>query len=68
MGSLRAQEYLREYERDRNSIFVGSIPEGYTENQLRALFEHYGAIVRITIHQRPSERNRKANSRVASYA
>jgi RNA recognition motif-containing protein len=65
MGSLRAQEYLKEYERDRNSVFVGSIPEGYTENKLRALFEHYGAIVKITIHQKPSERNRKSSLWVA---
>lgn len=65
MASLRAKEYLKEYERDRNSIFVGSIPEGYTEDKLRALFEHYGAIVKITIHQKPSDRNRKSGLRVS---
>ena len=57
--SLRAQEYLKEYERDRNSIFVGNLPQDFTEAKVRGIFEHYGAIVKITIHQSPSQRNRK---------
>lgn len=58
-NALRAQEYLKEYERDRNSIFVGNLPQDFTEAKVRGIFEHYGAIVKITIHQRPSQRNRK---------
>jgi RNA recognition motif-containing protein len=58
-NSHRAQEYLKEYERDRNSVFVGNLPQDFTEAKVRGVFEHYGAIVRIVIHQRPSQRNRK---------
>jgi RNA recognition motif-containing protein len=63
-NSQRAQEYLREYEHDRNSIFVGNLPQDFTEVKVRGIFEHYGVIVKITIHQRPSQRNRKFISRI----
>jgi RNA recognition motif-containing protein len=64
--SQRAQEYLKEYERDRNSVFVGNLPQDFTEAKVRGVFEHYGAIVKIAIHQRPSQRNRKFIPRIFS--
>jgi RNA recognition motif-containing protein len=57
--SQRAQDYLKEYERDRNSIFVGNLPQDFTEPKVRGIFEHYGTILKIIIHQKPSQRNRK---------
>jgi len=65
-NSERAQEYLREYERDRNSVFVGNLPQDFTEAEVHGIFEHYGVIVKITIHQRPSQRNRKFISLIFS--
>jgi len=57
--SQRAQDYLKEYERDRNSIFVGNLPQDFTEPKVCGIFEHYGTILKIIIHQKPSQRNRK---------
>ncbi len=57
--SQRAQDYLREYDHDRNSVFVGNLPQDFTEDQVRGIFEHYGTVLKIAIHQKPSQRNRK---------
>jgi RNA recognition motif-containing protein len=40
---------LADYEHDRNSIFVGNIPENFNEDNLRGLFEHYGNILSVSI-------------------
>lgn len=51
--------YLARYEVDRRSIFVGNLPLGATEQQIRDIFEHYGEIQEISIRENASKFERK---------
>ena len=59
MQNQRAAQYLREYEHDRNSVFVSNLPEGFTESDFRMLFNPFGVVVSAVLFQRPSQRNGK---------
>lgn len=44
-----ARVYLDRVEVDNRSIFIGNLPTGVTENDIKELFSQYGAIEKITI-------------------
>jgi polyadenylate-binding protein len=43
------EEFLRQYEVDRRSVFVGNLPEEVTENEVAALFEQVGEILSVQV-------------------
>ncbi|ESZ90545.1 hypothetical protein SBOR_9068 [Sclerotinia borealis F-4128] len=47
--------YLARYDVDRRSIFVGNLPLGTSEQQIRGLFEHYGEIQDISLRENASK-------------
>ncbi|KAF7913933.1 uncharacterized protein EAF01_000339 [Botrytis porri] len=47
--------YLARYDVDRRSIFVGNLPLGTSEQQIRGLFEHYGDIQDISLRENASK-------------
>ncbi|KAA8576051.1 hypothetical protein EYC84_006214 [Monilinia fructicola] len=47
--------YLARYDVDRRSIFVGNLPLGTSEQQIRGLFEHYGSIQDISVRENASK-------------
>lgn len=51
--------YLARYDVDRRSIFVGNLPLGTSEQQIRGLFEHYGEIQDISLRENASKFERK---------
>lgn len=57
-----ARAYLARYEVDRRSIFVGNLPAGTTEDQIRSLFEQYGSIEDIIIRETVSKFECKSRS------
>ena len=44
--------YLREYETNRRSIFVGGLPVNCEEHELHSFFSDIGVVVDIRLHQR----------------
>lgn len=58
----KARAYLSRYETDRRSIFVGSLPVGTTEDEVRELFTTYGEIVSILVRHSTSRSERKYKS------
>lgn len=57
-----ARAYLSRYETDRRSIFVGNLPLGITENQVKELFGPYGKVEEINLHESASKFERKSLS------
>jgi hypothetical protein len=47
--------YIHRYEADRTSIFVGNLPVGITEEQIKEIFEPYGPIVEIILRESVSK-------------
>lgn len=54
-----ARAYLSRYETDRRSVFVGNLPVGATEDEIRKLFAAYGEIEEIIIRDSTSKFERK---------
>jgi RNA recognition motif-containing protein len=50
-ANAATKAYLARYEVDRRSIFVGNLPVGTVEAQIRDLFESYGTIEEITVRE-----------------
>lgn len=55
-----ARAYLSRYEIDRCSIFVGNLPFGTTEQQIKDLFERHGKIEEIILRESTSKFERKS--------
>lgn len=56
-----ARQYIARYEVDRRSIFVGNLPSGTTETQIRELFEEFGYIVEVIIRETVSKHDCRSN-------
>jgi RNA recognition motif-containing protein len=50
-----ARAYLARYEIDRRSVFVGNLPVGITEDEIKNIFEQYGQIQEIIIKESASK-------------
>ena len=57
-----ARAYISRYEVDRRSIFVGNLPLGTTEQQIKDLFEPYGKVEEINLRESASKIDRKPAS------
>lgn len=57
-----ARAYLSRYETDRRSIFVGNLPLGTTEDQIKELFASYGKVEEIILRESASKFERKFTS------
>jgi hypothetical protein len=55
-----ARAYLSRYETDRRSIFVGNLPLGTTEDQIKELFEPYGKVEEVIIRESASKFERES--------
>lgn len=51
------RNYIDKYEVDHRSIFVGNLPQEFTERQVYDLFCPYGPIIDIQLHRRQSIRD-----------
>ena len=60
-----ARAYISRYEVDRRSIFVGNLPLGTTEQQIKDLFEPYGKIEEINLRENASKIDRKPASNLS---
>jgi RNA recognition motif-containing protein len=54
-SSDSARAYLARYEIDRRSIFVGNLPVGINEDEIKNIFEQYGQIQEIIIKESASK-------------
>jgi hypothetical protein len=54
------ENWLDRYGQDTRSIFVGNLPQRFTESQLRALFCTYGEIIQMTLFKNHSSRPGKS--------
>jgi RNA recognition motif-containing protein len=61
-----ARAYLSRYETDRRSIFVGNLPLGITNEQIKGIFEPFGKIEEIIIRDSASKFERKLISSILS--
>lgn len=50
-ANAATKAYLARYEVDRRSIFVGNLPVGTGEAQVKDLFESYGTIEEVTVRE-----------------
>lgn len=48
------RKYLDTYDIDRRSIFVGNLPAETQELDLQQRFEHWGPIIKVTLHKNES--------------
>ncbi len=46
------EAYLREYEINRRSIWVGGLPNNCEENELHSMFSECGVVLDIRMHHR----------------
>lgn len=53
-SSVNARAYLARYDVDRRSIFVGNLPAGVTEDEIKQVFNQYGPIRDIMLRESPS--------------
>ena len=51
--------YLARYDIDRRSIFVGNLPLGTSELQIRQLFEPFGVILDVIVRENASKFERE---------
>ena len=49
--AANTRAYLSRYEVDRRSIFVGNLPLGTTDQEIRGLFQYYGMIEAVTVRE-----------------
>ena len=61
-ASPAAKAYLDRVEIDNRSIFVGNVPAGTTERDIKELFGGYGTIDKITIKDVFSKYERRSSS------
>jgi len=50
---------MEQYAVDRRSIYVGNLPTGTTESQVREIFQDYGEIARVLLRESTSKYERK---------
>jgi polyadenylate-binding protein len=57
------EEYLRRYELDRRSVFVGNLPENITQEDIAALFSQVGEVQSVQLIKRGAVQGKSPTSR-----